>query len=246
MEALRWYRLAAHQGSETAMHNLALCFEQGLGVQKNQFEALRWYRLASNPLAPFHETASQVHHNGLLRSHLLSFGVNEDDIKILESRHLTVTQLEQLTLSDLKSMNMSLSFISFFQTWQSRIVANNFKFHDAEAVEADEIFQSSNSPIDPVFSPASEPPDVELIQHRFGKFFFVSIALCSFVIGIVCFASGISGLSLDAMAARDSCGGPSERTVSYSLVVVGILLNIGFAIYFIVALIHPICQSFIL
>lgn len=46
-EALRWYRLAAGQGSPEAQNNLGAMYEQGLGIARNDITAAYWYRLAA-------------------------------------------------------------------------------------------------------------------------------------------------------------------------------------------------------
>ena len=44
--AVRWFRRAARDQNEEAANNLAICYEDGDGVEQNYKEALRWYRLA--------------------------------------------------------------------------------------------------------------------------------------------------------------------------------------------------------
>ncbi|MBO5122781.1 MAG: sel1 repeat family protein, partial [Oscillospiraceae bacterium] len=46
-QAVQHFRTAAEQGNRFAQYNLALCYEQGEGVEKNQSEAVRWYRAAA-------------------------------------------------------------------------------------------------------------------------------------------------------------------------------------------------------
>jgi len=45
-EAVRWYRLAAAQGSSQAQYNLGVMYAKGRGVAKNKAEALEWFHLA--------------------------------------------------------------------------------------------------------------------------------------------------------------------------------------------------------
>lgn len=45
--AYRWYRVAAAQGDLEAMHNLAVCYENGEGARKNLELARKWYALAA-------------------------------------------------------------------------------------------------------------------------------------------------------------------------------------------------------
>ena len=47
VEAVRYYRLAAAQGSAVAQFNLGVCFERGEGVAQDAVEAVRYYRLAA-------------------------------------------------------------------------------------------------------------------------------------------------------------------------------------------------------
>ncbi len=46
-EALKWYRMAAHQGDMNAMHNLGVMYDWGQGVQQDWVEAEKWYRKAA-------------------------------------------------------------------------------------------------------------------------------------------------------------------------------------------------------
>ena len=45
--ALKWYRLAAGQGSADAMHSIGQCYLSGFGVKEDHAEAARWFRLAA-------------------------------------------------------------------------------------------------------------------------------------------------------------------------------------------------------
>ncbi len=47
VEAIRWYRMAAEQGSVTAQVRLAEMHEDGKGVPKDDREAVIWYRKAA-------------------------------------------------------------------------------------------------------------------------------------------------------------------------------------------------------
>ena len=47
-QALIWYRKAAEQGEAFAQHNLALMYQNGLGVPQDYAQALIWYRKAAN------------------------------------------------------------------------------------------------------------------------------------------------------------------------------------------------------
>jgi len=47
MEALRWYRLAAHKGSEEAFCYIGKMYGDGDGVDQDFSEAMRWYQLAA-------------------------------------------------------------------------------------------------------------------------------------------------------------------------------------------------------
>lgn len=46
-QAVQYFRIAAEQGDVKAQFNLAHCYAQGEGVEKNQSEAVRWYRAAA-------------------------------------------------------------------------------------------------------------------------------------------------------------------------------------------------------
>ena len=47
-EAVKWYRLAADQGSAAAQTNLGDIYDLGHGVPQNYAEAVKWYRLAAD------------------------------------------------------------------------------------------------------------------------------------------------------------------------------------------------------
>ena len=48
MEAVRFYKLAAHQGYANSQYHLALCYQNGNGAEKNENEATRLYQLAAD------------------------------------------------------------------------------------------------------------------------------------------------------------------------------------------------------
>lgn len=45
---MRWYRLAAEQNESVAIYNVGYCYEDGIGVEKNEFEAVKWYRRSAD------------------------------------------------------------------------------------------------------------------------------------------------------------------------------------------------------
>jgi TPR repeat protein len=47
-EAARWIRRAADQGLADAQYNLALLYQDGRGIRKDDFEAVRWFRRAAD------------------------------------------------------------------------------------------------------------------------------------------------------------------------------------------------------
>ena len=47
VQAARLFRIAAKQGDAKAQFNLALCYQQGLGVEQNDSEAFHWYHEAA-------------------------------------------------------------------------------------------------------------------------------------------------------------------------------------------------------
>jgi hypothetical protein len=47
-EALKWYRLAADQGSVAAQNNLGEMYLNGHGVRQDYAEALKWFRKAAD------------------------------------------------------------------------------------------------------------------------------------------------------------------------------------------------------
>ena len=44
---MKWYRRAAEQGDAAAQNNLAICYENGQGVEQDNEEAVKWYRKAA-------------------------------------------------------------------------------------------------------------------------------------------------------------------------------------------------------
>ena len=46
-EALNWFKLAAIQRHREAQYNLAVLYEKGLGIEKNDIKALLWYHVAA-------------------------------------------------------------------------------------------------------------------------------------------------------------------------------------------------------
>ncbi|MBH68570.1 MAG: hypothetical protein CMM58_09485 [Rhodospirillaceae bacterium] len=55
-EALNWFKLAAIQKHREAQYNLAVLYEKGLGIEKNDIKALLWYHVAAeneHPKAQF-------------------------------------------------------------------------------------------------------------------------------------------------------------------------------------------------
>jgi len=54
-EAVRLYQLSAEQGNADAQFNLAVCYDNGTGVQRDEAEAARLYKLSAeqgNAIAP--------------------------------------------------------------------------------------------------------------------------------------------------------------------------------------------------
>ena len=45
---MKWFRKAAEQGDAEAQYNLGVCYDDGEGVVKDQFEAIMWYRKAAD------------------------------------------------------------------------------------------------------------------------------------------------------------------------------------------------------
>jgi len=54
-EAMRWYRIAADQGSAEAQFEIGVLYDTGQGVAQDAAEAMRWYqRAADQGFAPAH------------------------------------------------------------------------------------------------------------------------------------------------------------------------------------------------
>jgi uncharacterized protein len=47
-EAMKWYRLAADQGSPEAQYDIGILFSFGYGVPRNDAEAVKWFQLAAD------------------------------------------------------------------------------------------------------------------------------------------------------------------------------------------------------
>ena len=50
--AVKWYKLAAEQGSPNAQYNLGLMYHNGKGVTQNDKTAARWYKLSARQGLP--------------------------------------------------------------------------------------------------------------------------------------------------------------------------------------------------
>ena len=46
-EAIKWYRLAAEQGTAAAQTSLGQMYDNGKGVAQDYQEAVKWYRLSA-------------------------------------------------------------------------------------------------------------------------------------------------------------------------------------------------------
>lgn len=42
-EAAKWFLLAAKQGHDFSMYEIAICYRDGIGVEKNEIEAEKWH-----------------------------------------------------------------------------------------------------------------------------------------------------------------------------------------------------------
>ncbi len=47
-DTLEWYEQAARSGNRKAMHNFAVAYVNGIGIEKNLAEASRWFRSAAD------------------------------------------------------------------------------------------------------------------------------------------------------------------------------------------------------
>ncbi len=64
-EAARLYHLAAEQGNVLAQHNLAVCYENALGVKGDMNEATKLYRFAAEQgKAPAQNNLGVCYENG--------------------------------------------------------------------------------------------------------------------------------------------------------------------------------------
>jgi TPR repeat protein len=48
MEALKWYKRSADNGSAEAMHRIGALYSNGFGVPQDYAEAMRWYRKSAD------------------------------------------------------------------------------------------------------------------------------------------------------------------------------------------------------
>ena len=46
-KAVEWYQKATEQGHASVQYNLALCYENGTGVEKDEQKAVEWYQKAA-------------------------------------------------------------------------------------------------------------------------------------------------------------------------------------------------------
>ena len=69
VEAARWYRLAAEQGSDAGQYELGLLYENGTGVARDPNAAVSWYRKAANQgYARAQNMLGRAYENGLATS----------------------------------------------------------------------------------------------------------------------------------------------------------------------------------
>ena len=84
-EAVRWYRLAAEQGTAAAQFNLGIMYDNGEGVPEDDAEAVRWYRLAA-------EQGTAAAQFNLGRMYANGEGVPEDDAEAMRWFRLAAEQ----------------------------------------------------------------------------------------------------------------------------------------------------------
>jgi len=63
--AVQWYRKSAEQGFPGGELNLGVCYEKGLGVNKDLGEAFKWYRKAADHLAVAQKFVGDMYAKGL-------------------------------------------------------------------------------------------------------------------------------------------------------------------------------------
>jgi TPR repeat protein/tRNA A-37 threonylcarbamoyl transferase component Bud32 len=69
VEAARWYRLAAEQGSDAGQYELGILYENGIGVARDPNAAVAWYRkAASQGYARAQNTLGRAYETGLATS----------------------------------------------------------------------------------------------------------------------------------------------------------------------------------
>jgi len=69
-EAIEWYNKSVDQGNSNAQFNLAVCYEHGVGVEKNLQKAFELYTKSA-------EQGNQVSQHALARCYLHGEGVNQ-------------------------------------------------------------------------------------------------------------------------------------------------------------------------
>jgi TPR repeat protein len=85
LEAVKWYRKAAEQGSASAQLNLGVKYDNGVGVAEDNTEAVRWYRLAAEQgHAPAQKSLGYMYDNGE--------GVAEDNTEAVRWYRLAAEQ----------------------------------------------------------------------------------------------------------------------------------------------------------
>jgi hypothetical protein len=85
VEAVRWYRLAAVQGTAGAQVALGICYEEGSGVAQNDAEAVRWYRMAADQGQPSGQVnLGTCYHTGA--------GIDEDPEEAVRLYRLSAAQ----------------------------------------------------------------------------------------------------------------------------------------------------------
>ena len=101
VEAVKWYRKGAEQGSAQAQNNLGQSYRFGLGTAVDRSEAVKWYRKAAMQGLP------EAQHN-IGECYRTGFGLAEDQVEAYAFWNLAGASYER-SRADLAIMERGMS-----------------------------------------------------------------------------------------------------------------------------------------
>ena len=119
-EAARWFALAAEHGNPTAMRNLALLYDCGIGVERDYAQAVKWYKEAARQLEP-------AAFMGLARFPL----TYSESVLPIDAGPVELFRIIAFRLLDIKSWDLGMEA----HFWQRYYDSNRFHLDDNRLAE---------------------------------------------------------------------------------------------------------------